>query len=518
VSIAAQGSKRATLRGGVFATAILCVLTLALLVLFHVGFQASDDAEYLTGALGWIEHFPYVGESHWTLRHTITIPTAIFVLLLGLNETAVSLSNIFYFLAFLGVNAWFMREYVGGTAAAFTTALLIVLPGFTVVATYLNSDVPELFFVSAAFWLLVTARKNSDRHAIWILIGVLLGAAFVTRQTALAAVLFVSALCAFRPAVPRSRYFLSGAAFLIVVAADWIYLTAMTGDPLYRMNVDFHHDRVDRMAEAVRLATSGGLVDKEGNLSINVFLDPLLALFVTQKYALLFWLLLPAGVYAWRRRSLPPVDVLALASGIGITYFLFVAVNPKLYLVPRYLIVVAWCASIIVGWWLASRWAEDRRLAAVVVSLALLAGFVALSVENTNPRFAERQLLSWVALHPNQPVHTDPETAIRARYYFRFSGQSMDAVRTERPPPGSTVLYSSDRVRQCETMPRCKDRAADFKPTPDWISMQSSEAPPKLIGRLIRIAGLEGLVPRDISNRLFAPGGRVTVYEVDSRE
>ena len=160
------------------------------------------------------------------------------------------------------------------------------------------------------------------------------------------------------------------------------------------MNVDFHHDRVDRMAEAARLATSGGLLDKEGNLSVNVVLDPILALFVTQKYTLLFWLLLPAGVYAWRRRSLPPADVLALAAGLGIAYFLFVAVNPKLYLVPRYLIVVAWCASIFVGWWLASIWVEERRLAAVVVSLAVLAGLVALSVENTNPRFAERRLLA----------------------------------------------------------------------------------------------------------------------------
>jgi hypothetical protein len=229
-------------------------------------------------------------------------------------------------------------------------------------------------------------------------------------------------------------------------------------------------------------------------------------------------LLLPAGVYAWRRRSLPPGDVLALASGIGITYFLFVAVNPKLYLVPRYVIVVAWCASIIVGWWLASLWVGERRLSVVVVSLAVLAGLVALSVENTNPRFAERQLLVWVALHPHQPVYTDPETAIRARYYFRFSGQSMDAVRTERPPPGSTVLHSADRVRQCEAMPRCKERAGDFKPTPRWTSMQSLEAPPKLIGRLIRIAGLESLVPWDISKRLFAPGGRLTVYRVDSRE
>ena len=211
--------------------------------------------------------------------------------------------------------------------------------------------------------------------------------------------------------------------------------------------------------------------------------------------------------------------MLALASGIGITYFLFVAVNPKLYLVPRYLIVVAWCASIIVGWWLASRWAEDRRLAAVVVSLAVLAGFVALSVENTNPRFAERQLLSWVALHPNQPVHTDPETAIRARYYFRFSGQSMDAVRTERPPPGSTVRAqrgSSPAVRDNATMQGSRSRLQADTSLDSACNRRKRH--PSCIGRLIRIAGLEGLVPRDISNRLFAPGGRVTVYQVDSRE
>ncbi|RPH53506.1 MAG: hypothetical protein EHM89_19960 [Acidobacteria bacterium] len=97
MSVAAAVGERRNTRAGMFTAAILCVLTLALLVLFHVGFQASDDAVYLTGALGWIEHFPYVGESHWTLRHTITIPTAVFVLLLGLNETAVSLTNILYF-------------------------------------------------------------------------------------------------------------------------------------------------------------------------------------------------------------------------------------------------------------------------------------------------------------------------------------------------------------------------------------------------------------------------------------
>jgi hypothetical protein len=116
--------------------------------------------------------------------------------------------------------------------------------------------------------------------------------------------------------VPRSRYVLSGVAVLIVVAADWTYLTAMTGDPLYRLNIDFHHGRVDRIAEAAWLSTSGGLLDKEGTLSINVFLDPLLALFVTQKYALLGCFCLQpcmrGDAVHWRPR---PCWLLRLASG-----------------------------------------------------------------------------------------------------------------------------------------------------------------------------------------------------------
>ena len=71
-------------------------LGVALLSVFHVGFQASDDINYLVGALGWLDSFPYVGNSHWTLRHTITLPTAAFIQLFGMNGLAASLSNMLY--------------------------------------------------------------------------------------------------------------------------------------------------------------------------------------------------------------------------------------------------------------------------------------------------------------------------------------------------------------------------------------------------------------------------------------
>lgn len=507
--------ERPAARHSAFAALLLVAATLTLIVIFHVGFQASDDASYLAGALGWLENFPYIGNSHWTLRHTITLPTALFIQLFGMNEAAVSLSNILYYLGFLLVNGWFMYRHLGGLSAAFATVLMIVLPGFTVVATYLNSDVPELFFVCCAFWTVVSARQNPERRMPWVLAGLLLGAAFVTRQTALAAVAFLGVLFLFRPAVPRSRYVLAAAAFAVVIFADWLYLTAMTGEPLYRFQVDFNHDRVDRFAEAARVARSGGLLDKEGNLSVNVYVDPFLALFVSQKYALLFWLAVPALLSAWPIRHRADGRVLMLAASLALAYFVFVAINPKLYLVPRYLIIVAWCAAILVGAWLARLWAAGARTTVIAAAgLAIVAGLLSLSVENIDPRFVERQLVEWVGRHPGRSIHTDPETAIRSRYYFRFAGQPLEAVSIEAPGRGATVLSSPERLQQCSAMARCRDRVDDFRPKADWVRGESFEAPPRPIGRWLRAMGMEQRLPSDISRRLFAPGGRAIIYTV----
>ena len=499
------------------AAGALVLAVAGFLMAFYVGFQASDDASYLSGAIGWIESFPYVGDTHWTLRHTITLPTAAFIWAFGLNETAVSLTNILYFCAFLVANAWFVTRHLGWRVAWVATTLIAVLPGFTVVATYLNTDVAELFFVSLAFWLIATARLRPDSGAVapWAVAGLALGAAFITRQTAAAAVMFVGGLCVLAPRVPRSRYLVAAVAFAAVVACDWIYLTAMTGDPSYRLAVDFNHDRVDRFAEAARVAATGALLDKEGNLSISVYLDPLLALFASQKYALLFWFFVPASVSLWRRRQALRTDALLLACCLAGVYFVFVAANPKLYLVPRYLIIAAWCAAVVVAWWLVTLYDRGRRFASGAAFCALvLAGVAALSVENTNPRFIERQLVGWVAGNPGKIVHTDPETAIRARFYFRFAGQDIGTVSTDPPEQGSVVFHSRERLAQCAVMPRCQTRARQFAVGQNWNMLESFSAPPRPIGRAIQAVGLAPRMPRDFASRLLTPGGTAAVYVV----
>lgn len=495
--------------------ALVALLALLLLAALHVGFQASDDADYLTGALGWIEHFPYVGDSHWTLRHTITLPTALLVQLLGMNEFSVSLSNMLYFLALLALNAVFCLRYLGKGGALVTSLLLITMPGFLVVATYLNPDIPEVFFVSAAFWFWRSALDDPARTGRWLACGFFLGFAFVNRETSAALVLFIGLIFLFRPLAPRSRYVLIAAAFVLVAVADWLYLTLSTGNSMYRLGVDFHHDVVDRAAYIAELVTRGGLIDKQGNISVNVFVDPLLNLFISQKYTLLFWLLIPAGLHAYARRREPAMLTIGLLAGFGLVWFVFVSANPKLYLVPRYFVVVAWVAAVIVGWWLSECWASRRHLlVAALLACGLLANALALSVENIDPRFIERQLVTWVAAHPGETIYTDIETYIRASYYFRFADVSMDRVSTDRPPAGRHFFYSAERVAECATTPRCRKRVSDYRPSPSWRVEQTIEKPKRALGKLVQGIGIDSVLPTDIRRRVVGSGVAVTIYSV----
>lgn len=75
-----------------------------------------------------------------------------------------------------------------------------------------------------------------------------------------------------------------------------------------------------------------------------------------------------------------------LLGALGLYSFVFVDANPKLYLVPRYLVVAAWAAwaaGMFACWWLVALWADGRhKLSAAGVAVLLLANVAALSVEN----------------------------------------------------------------------------------------------------------------------------------------
>jgi hypothetical protein len=486
-----------------------------LLSLFFVGFQASDDANYLSGALGWLEHFPFIGDSHWTLRHTITLPTAAAVAILGLDRFPVSLSNICYFEALLLVNGYFTCRYFGLTCALIVAFLMLTIPGFLVVSTYLNPDIAEVFFTTTAFWCLTVALESERKAWQWFAVGVVAGLGFLNRQTAVAFVIYAALLFAIRPGARRSRYVLIACAFLMVVGGEWLLLTVGTGDPLYRTRVDFNHDPVDRFAEAARVSAEGLWIDKEGNISVNVFIDPILNLFVSQKYALIFWAAIPALICIWRQPKSDAIRILAGVAGLGAVSFLFVAANPKLYLVPRYFASTAWAAIMLTGWWLAQLWSAGQRgRAGLVATLLVGANAAALSVENLHPRAAEQSLVRWVQAQPGEKIFTDIETRMRSDYFFRFARLPSGVVIAEAPPVGARYFYSANRIQQCAKAPRCREHMAKFQPNPRWEVIERIEAPRRPGGQLISALHMEKMLPSDIAKKLVAPVDEIVIYKV----
>src|SRR5580704_15828454 len=81
-------------------TALLLVATvvafLVVVSVFWVGFLGSDDTLYWAGAGGWLAHVPYLGNTHWALRHTLVIPMAITRGLLGDGLPALLLPSLLY--------------------------------------------------------------------------------------------------------------------------------------------------------------------------------------------------------------------------------------------------------------------------------------------------------------------------------------------------------------------------------------------------------------------------------------
>src|SRR5262245_5810108 len=57
--------------------AVILIVALIMLDLAWVGYVGTDDQSYARGALGWLYTFPYVGDTHWALRHPIVIPLAL---------------------------------------------------------------------------------------------------------------------------------------------------------------------------------------------------------------------------------------------------------------------------------------------------------------------------------------------------------------------------------------------------------------------------------------------------------
>lgn len=463
------------------------------------GFLAGDDGLYAAAAQRWLAEGPHPSQSFGALRHTVVLPIAISFAVFGVNEYALVLPTLVYFASLLAVTYACVRATLGRSAALAASVLLATTPLFPLTATLASADIAELFFVATSLWALLLA--GGSRGGAWALVaGAAAGLAFLTRETSAALLLSLGVLL--RDRRPTRRLALEvAAAFAFVVAIELAYLTAMNGDPFHKIRLSFLGQQ--------RIPATGS-----GNVEINPYVDPLLALLLNQEFALLFYFALPAGVWmSFGTRVPEPVrDIARSFGGLGLVWFFSVALSPFLRPLPRYFSVSAYAAVIVIAAWVVSVLRpRSLRLCASVVAVLVLSNLLGVYVDNRDFLFGARALVR-AAAAASETVYTDPETA-QAATFLLAEAELSGRVAGAPPPPGS--LYFHDPKRVAHGVGGSFDPAL-YTPRDTWTTVLRVDPGRKLGGRIAEWLGLDRLIPDSIFAKLDHPNLPVALYRVAS--
>ena len=482
------------------------VLLAVLVALSWVGFIASDDTTYAVGAYGWIDDFPYVG-GHGTIRYPITIPMALSFTLLGDNEIAFVLPSLLFLVGFLCL-AWRVVKDRAGAIPAFTALVAVVTcPLIAVQASIASVDIIEMALLFAAFALTLDCIENGPERGKLLAAGALCGVAFLTRETAVFVAVFYALLFLSSYGFARWHYLWVAAGFLAVWSLEILYLTVMTGDPLYRFNIAMNHD-----------STIDRTVDLAGNVIVHPVIDPLLVLLANQEFMLLTFVAVPAAAWLCTTQSVGPRirRMARLMSLLAAVWFVCVgAAQSLLPLNPRYFMITSTLLAILAGTaigLLLQGGAERLRWGALAVLLALVgANFVAIMVENKEPAFGEEALVA-VLEESEGPIVTDPMTRFRARIPLRW----IDAAdRVSDAPPRAGDLYFHNPARA--DVPNAfmsEDAAPAYRPETDWQVVGTYAPEPGILARLLEASGISQSLPPGLWQKLRYRHPPATLYRV----
>jgi len=424
-----------------------------------IGFIASDDALYYAGAHRWATEPPFAGSDHWTTRLPLMLLFAGVLRIAGENFAAFAITAIIPYAALVAL-AWRLGDAVEAGAGWFAAALVATTPVVVGQASTVGIDLIEGALLLGGALLIGRGRGLAA--------GFCFGLAIVCRETAILAIAGLGPVFLLGRPLARRTLVEAGAGVALVLGAEAVFQWSLTGDPLRRYAIAFHHDEhIDRAA------------NKEGNFLLHPLVDPLLVLLVNDDFGLLFWLAgmaLAAG--AWRRTSVPFVVVAAMA---GTSFLLVAVLATKLVLNPRYFLPAALVAALLVARWLRGQ----PRARQVGVLVALIGTNILLTgLGNPHPRWRMEALVAAAAAHPGEPVAGDPVDVRRAAVPLAFA-RLANAVPAPSRPGGLVV--------------------ADAVGAPPGRVVARYPSPPTRIGGVVAALGLAPLVPAALHRRLFAP-------------
>jgi len=477
------------------------------------GFISSDDEYYAVAGVGWSRYFPYVARHFGEIRAAVVIPIAIFLKLLGESEFAVVASTCLFYLAMLSVSLIMLSRVVSMTTAFVATATLATMPLLAIHGTIPNADFPELFFVVVSFFLFWLACQR-QRRIMWLtLAGVAAALAFSAHEISLALLLFYGLLFVFGYGIPRVHYWVMALGFLSIVAIECLYYWIMTGDALYRFTLFFQGAGIRDREEVGFLKFT-----PSGTLHVWDPIDPLIMFFThLHQFSVLIFFAVPALIWAFAGRadnSVPARKLAFLLTSLGVVWLVFGAfalTNQKL--LPRYYSVTAYCFFMTAALWAAAEiWPRHRLWVSGGIAVFVLIGLVGIQLANKNPRYAERELVRYLAT-TDAAIHTDPMTEEKSRWYCRW--QKLDCLRIKSSPPvaGSLYYYNPQVAREVNRL-MDKDRLPLYQPQSSWTEVWRLEEDRGMTTSIMKRLGIERWLPQAIQHRINRPGRTVSVFRV----
>lgn len=479
-----------------FWLAVVAVM-LALHWMFFVGYLVSDDSLYLSQAMRYLSGDFTPPESHWGFRYTIVLPLTLIGLVMDYNERLLALMPLIYWIGVAWLTGWFVRRTIGREQAIYAVLLVVTLPLFVVQSTILGVDITEAFFLFAsfvAFYLAETAAHPRFRG--YLVAGLMLGLALVTRETAYGFLLVLGAfflLGGYR----RWPYYLVGLVGVLgVLSLEWAYYLAFDQGPLYRLQtISESHGSI-----GIR---SGDFKSGTGNISDNRLLGPLLAVLLNQEFAAVFWVAIVATLYLYRHGDPGHRRLLRYTAIAFFVYFLWIGYSGAIRPLPRYFAFPALLAIVPIALMIGQL---SRAWLRYLVLLVLIgSNLLALSVENIHPRFAARVIADFA--RQAGTVVTDEHSAWLARGFLRLADEDPTLVSEKI---GGSTIYA-----------RVEGVPVPAAVQPQWAAVSEIQVrlPPKLlIGHLLDFSGVGTLLPAGMYRYLAIRNPGVVFYRLPPRD
>jgi 4-amino-4-deoxy-L-arabinose transferase-like glycosyltransferase len=458
------------------------ILTLLAVWIGWVGYIASDDSFYFAGAERWVDAPPFGGDGHWTTRFPVVLSFALSLKLLGKGFMAFHSTSIGWFILLIALVGMMTARLAGSRAGWIAAALVGTMPTLATFASIVNCDMPELIFILIGAWLLGTGRERGTRHGFFA--GISFGLAFLSRETAALPIIGLLPVFLLGRPIKRQTLLWAAAGFVALMGAEALFQWVVSGDPLHRYGLAAHHDKtIDRAA------------NEEGNFLVHPAIDPLLVLLINDDFALLFWIaIIAAAARPWRALKGEAQARLTLIASMALIDFLLVAALVHLLVLnPRYFVLPAMLAVMLVAIWLASL---RPRTAAIMLALVVAANLAALSLTNRHPHWASEVAVQTARDAPRQPIIAAPDIAQRAEIPARFAG----VHNLLAGPPRPRALYI------CIECAGVDGRLITDRPPP-----------PTFAGALIAPFGIASHLPSGVETRLMRPGKSAQVWMIGAQ-